>query len=119
LEDSKNREAILKYYQYVDANDVGSLVALFDERAVYQRPGYDPIIGKGALNSFYRGERLIESGRHELRTLVDGGEQVAVEGRFVGRLKDGNEVDVGFADFFSLQEGRIAKRTTYFDRPAV
>lgn len=113
-------ERVRHYYELVDADDVPGLIALFAEDAVYHRPGYEPLVGHGDLNRFYTEDRVIESGRHSVTSLVTGENDVAVMGEFAGVLKNGREVSLRFADFFTL-DGRLlfARRDTYFFAPLV
>ncbi len=111
--------AVEAYYERVDANDTDGLLELFAEDAWYERPGYDRLTGRPALRAFYSGTRVIDSGRHTISRVVEGRNCVAVEGRFEGRLKDGREVSLGFADFFDLDGERIGGRRTYFYAPLV
>ena len=94
-------------------------MALFADDAVYERPGYEPLRGKSAIEAFYRVDRVIESGRHALSSVIAAGEDVAVEGGFSGVLRDGKNADVRFADFFRLSDGRFQRRHTYFFAPSV
>lgn len=111
---------VRRYYNAVDAGDVPALLDCFAADAVYRRPGYAPLRGREALERFYRGERVIAEGRHTLDAVVVQGRGAAVRGTFAGTLRDGRHVEVGFADFFTLDEqGRVAERHTYFERPAV
>lgn len=108
------------YYERVDAGDVAAVLDWFAEDAVYHRPGYLPMLGREALRRFYGGERVIESGAHHLDELVVQDRRVAVRGRFVGRLRDGSAVEVGFADFLAYDaDGRVRERRSFFDVPAV
>ncbi len=110
-----------RYYDTVDTEGATAVASLFSEDAVYRRPGYAPMVGRPALLRFYESERVIEDGRHRLTQVVTGADptQVAVAGRFIGRLKNGSQVDLGFADFFTLRDSLIAARVTFFDSPAV
>ncbi|MEV8393805.1 nuclear transport factor 2 family protein [Streptomyces sp. NPDC057539] len=115
-----NEARVREYYRLVDADDVLGLVSLFAEDAVYRRPGYEPMRGHTGLTAFYTGERVIESGRHTVATVVARGDQVAVNGVFEGVLKDGRQVHLEFADFFLLNgERRFSRRDTYFFAPLV
>jgi ketosteroid isomerase-like protein len=108
------------YYATVDAGDVEGVLDWFAEDAVYHRPGYDPMVGREALRAFYDGERIIESGSHDLEQLVSDGSTVAVRGTFTGRLKDGSSVSLGFADFIDYDaQGHARERRSYFGTPAV
>ncbi|WP_435613373.1 thioesterase domain-containing protein [Streptomyces sp. bgisy159] len=113
-------EAVRTYYSLVDAKDFTGLVELFTPTAVYRRPGYEPLVGREALAAFYRGERVIVDGRHSVTTLVAEGNRVAVNGTFNGTVKDGREVGLRFADFFTLDDdGRFTERDTFFFTPMV
>ncbi len=119
-ESATPESTVRSYYTFVDAGDFTSLVNLFAPDAVYRRPGYAPLIGHDALNAFYRGERVIEEGRHEITELVASGAKVAVNGRFAGRLNTGKTVELRFADFFTLDdEGLFTVRDTFFFTPLV
>lgn len=108
------------YYAAVDSGDVDAVVACFSADATYRRPGYDPIVGEAGLREFYGGVRVIVSGAHTLDEVVVQGATAAVRGRFAGRLRDGSDSSVGFADFFTFDEaGRIRERRTYFEAAAV
>ncbi|KRE35805.1 ketosteroid isomerase [Janibacter sp. Soil728] len=112
--------AVRRYYELVDAGDVDGVVGCFADDAVYHRPGYEPMAGRAALTAFYAGERVIADGQHELVEMVADGHRVAVHGRFVGTHKDGRAVQVGFADFWVLDEqDRAITRRSFFDTPAV
>ncbi|WP_432160180.1 nuclear transport factor 2 family protein [Streptomyces sp. NRRL F-5630] len=113
-------ERVRRYYTLVDDGDVQGVVGLFADSAVYERPGYDPIVGRDGLDAFYRGWRVIDSGSHTVVALVVGASEAAVEGRFRGTLKDGSEVDLRFADFFRFDDDLLfVVRTTYFFAPMV
>ena len=111
---------VRRYYDLVDRGDVLGLVNLFTDEAVYCRPGYEPLVGHRDLTRFYEADRVIEEGRHTLVELVADASSVAVKGEFNGRLKDGRQVSLRFADFFTLDASlRFARRDTYFFAPMV
>jgi ketosteroid isomerase-like protein len=110
--------AALHYYELVDRDDIPGLVGLFAPDATYHRPGYEPMVGHAGLTAFYRGQRVIRSGRHTVHTTVTQGTNVAVSGEFHGVLRDGKPVDLRFADFFVIgPDGRFARRDTFFFAP--
>lgn len=112
-------ELVKRYYSTVDAGDAGATSALFAAHASYDRPGYPTMVGQ-QITDFYHGERVIESGAHSLQEIIVDGDRASSRGVFSGRLKDGSETSVGFADFFLFDtEGLIAERTTYFYQAAV
>lgn len=112
-------ELAQQYYTTVDSGDAEATADLFAPDAVYHRGGYEPMIGS-VIRDFYRGDRVIESGSHTVTTLVAQQNTVAVQGEFTGRLKDGSEVSIGFADFFVFNaDGLIQTRSSYFMTPGV
>jgi ketosteroid isomerase-like protein len=113
-------DAVHRYYRLVDAGDVDGVVALFTEDTVYRRPGYEPIVGHGQMREFYSGTRVIDHGKHQVSEVVLQDRQIAVNGDFVGRLKDGTDVELRFADFFTVaRDGRFSSRETFFSTPMV
>jgi steroid Delta-isomerase len=113
------RAVVERYYACVDADDVEGVLDLFAADAVYRRPGYEPLVGRDALEDFYRHVRIISSGAHVVTHLVCGDDSVAVEGTFSGTLKDGSSSELEFADFFVLSGPVFQARTTYFYQPLV
>jgi steroid delta-isomerase len=108
------------YYDLVDASDITELVKLFAQDAVYRRPGYPPLRGRGELERFYREERVIKSGRHTLETVVSSPPRVAVTGSFSGTLHGGQHATLQFADFFVFgADGKFSGRDTYYFTPLV
>lgn len=118
---------VRRYYDVVDADDVAGVLDIFTDDATYCRPGYEPMVGREALREFYEGERVIETGRHTvLSLLVDtsratgDADEAFVRGSFEGRLKNGQTATLQFADFFRFAaDGRVSYRHTYFYAPLV
>ncbi|GAB3711135.1 nuclear transport factor 2 family protein [Mariniluteicoccus flavus] len=108
-----------RYYALVDAADFPAMHDLFTDDCTYERPGYDPIVGREAMEAFYGGTRVIKRGRHTLRDVVVEGDVVAVHGDFDGELRDGSQAHESFADFLHYRDGLIERRRSYFFRPAV
>jgi hypothetical protein len=118
-----------RYYDLVDADEYETLVSLFSEDVVYERPGQPVIEGRQALLAFYEEWRPLSDGEHELhgvvvdgeerraagnRTQSDDGTTVAVRGTF-----HGEPVEIGFADFHEFEDGVIRRRYTFTDRDTV
>jgi steroid delta-isomerase len=113
-------EAVTSYYKLVDADDVEGLLDLFADDAVYDRPGYDPLVGMEALRMFYSSTRVIQSGTHAVTNLVVGENKIAAEGTFEGTLKNGAEVSLRWADFWTFgEDGKVTRRDSYFHTPVV
>ncbi len=109
---------VRRYYRLIDAGEIDELIALFSPDVSYVRPGQNPIEGRDALERFYRSERPLEDGAHEVEAVLVDGSRVAVRGRFSGR-QGGDPVSFGFADFHEFEGGQIARRYTYTDRDTV
>lgn len=113
------RETVRRYYERVDADDYDGLLSLFAADVVYDRPGQDPIEGKDDLERFYREDRPLSDGEHEVLAIAVDGDTAAVRGTFGGR-QGGERVAFGFADFHTVDaDGLIAHRVTYTDRDTV
>lgn len=107
-------------YELVDVGDVSGMVELFDPEGVYRRPGYEPLVGRRALARFYREQRVIKEGRHTLETVLAEAGGAAVQGLFVGTLRDGSDVSIRFADFFTFTaNGAFHSRDSFFFTPLV
>jgi steroid Delta-isomerase len=110
--------AVRHFYRLVDSGDVPGLAALFAPDAPYRRPGYELMVGPEGLRGFYGEARVISAGAHTLTSLLTDGRTVGVFGEFHGVLKDGNPVDLRFADSFTLRpDGLFSSRDTYFFAP--
>lgn len=113
-------EVVKRYYDLVDANRVEEIVDLFASDGCYRRPGYPAFVGHAALTRFWGEERVIASGTHAIRSLLESDFTVAVQGDFKGVLKSGSNVNIGFADFWRFnREELVAERESYFFSPAV
>ena len=113
------RETVRAYYRRVDAGEYEELLALFAADVRYDRPGQGTIEGIDALERFYRSERPLSDGSHDLRTVVVEDDTAAVRGVFSGR-QDETTVSFGFADFHTFDaDGLIARRVTYTDRDEI
>ena len=113
------RETVHSYYERVDDGDYDGLLALFASDIVYERPGQGSIDGIDALERFYRDDRPLSEGEHDVLTVAVDGDTAAVRGTFSGRQGD-ERVSFGFADFHTVDEdGLITCRVTYTDRDTV
>jgi len=112
---------IQRYFETVDANGIEDILLLFDENAIYDRPGYPLICGRDELRVFYSNTRKIAAGEHTISDVIVQGRKAACRGRFKGLLRDGSSIDVYFADVYSFDPLRdvIIERTTFFYVPLV
>lgn len=120
LEDiSKPTNLITRLFEAVDSCNWEILAQLFCHDAVYERPGYGPLVGLERVIKFYREERVIASGKHHLENIVLTENSGASWGRFVGVHRNGTPLDERFADVYRFKDGKIWNRQSYFFRPAV
>lgn len=101
-------------FKAIDSNDWESLEPIFHQNIVYQRGGYEPFRGIDRVMKFYRQERILASGRHNLEGVVVDGDRGACWGRFEGQKKDGGDVVVDFADVYLFANNKIVFRKSHF-----
>jgi hypothetical protein len=110
---------IRKLYRAVDECRWTALAEFFDEKVVYERPGYPPIVGLADLTNFYEHVRVIGSGDHQIEDIIVEGPTATCWGRFVGKRRDGAPVDEQWSDVFRFEGEKFRFRRSYFFRPAV
>lgn len=103
----------------VDGRNWHDLHKVFAEDAIYERPGYEPLIGLDRILHFYEYERIIADGRHLVDHVTGALGAAACWGRFQGTSRTGEPLDERFADTYVVEEGKITVRRTYFWRPAI
>ena len=114
-----HRDTIEKLLRVIDAGSFDDLTRIFHPDICYARPGYQPIRGLARVLFFYTHERIIASGVHHIQSIVTELSAGACWGRFIGRSKDGKQLDESFADVYRFEDGLIVERQTYFYRPAI
>ena len=86
--------------------------------AGYERPAYEPFVGKPAILEFYLTKRIISLGEHRVEKVLSDGANIACWGSFSGVARNGN-LSMRFADAYRIRKGRIDLRRTFFDSPAI
>lgn len=108
------------YYALIDSGDVDGVMQCFALEAQYLRPGYRMMSGHAEIESFYRCERVIESGVHTIERIIATDFAASVFGSFKGISKSGDELQANFADVFTFDtDGLFVTRRTYFDSPLI
>jgi ketosteroid isomerase-like protein len=116
----RNATAVRDFYARIDADDVAGMCALLSQDVVYRRPGYPDMTSRESVERFYREQRTISHGRHQLARIVATDRDIAVHGRFSGTMRDGSAAEHRFAEFFTVTpDGRISGRDTFFFVPLV
>ena len=108
-----------RLFQAIDGNNWDDLETLFDADCVYERPGYDAIVGIKDLLHFYRDERIIANGKHNVERVAEFGNVFFCEGEFQGVSRTGEKLRERFVDRYILSGKRIQHRQTYFYRAAI
>lgn len=117
---SGNPEGLVKgLFGCIDGRDWTGLSDFLHEEAIYERPGYEPFVGKPAILDFYLTKRIISLGHHHVEKVLSDGANIACWGSFAGVAKSGRTLSMRFADVYRLREGRIDLRRTFFDSPAI
>lgn len=106
-------------FNAIDTRDFDRLHEVCHPAIVYERPGYEAFSGMERLLRFYREERVIASGKHHLTAVLVDDAFGACWGRFVGKHRDGSDIDVEFADTYEIEDGKIRRRKSFFYVPAV
>ena len=106
-------------FRVIDARDFERLREFCHPEVRYERPGYEQFSGIERLLKFYREERVIVSGTHQLTAVVTSDTHAACWGRYVGVHRDGSPIDVEFADTYELEDGTIRRRKSFFYVPSV
>ena len=109
-----NRALIRRMFRAIDRGEFQALEQVFHPAIVYERGGYAPFTGLEAVMKFYRTERVLASGEHRLESIVVEGNQGACWGRFVGKKKSGEDVDLLFSDVYRFESGRVIFRRSHF-----
>ena len=114
-------ELIEAMFRDIDACRWLNLHLYFDEKAIYERPGYSPLEGLNRIYKFYSHERIIFEGRHFLDRCVyaNDAEGVCCWGTFEGKSRSGDVLNEKFSDVYILKAGKIVFRRTHFFRPAI
>ncbi|WP_327733451.1 nuclear transport factor 2 family protein [Streptomyces nojiriensis] len=110
---------VADYYRSIDGRNLTSALACFAPDAVYRRPGYDAFVGFEAISTYYHDDRVISTGRHDIESIIENADAVAVRGSFRGTSHDGSPLAVRFADFWHFSGLTVVERNTYFDAAAV
>ena len=110
---------IRQLFEIVDARRWPDLALVFQPDVVYERPGYEPLTGFGAVDDFYRNRRVLARGSHIVEGTAVEGTNGAAWGRFVGAKHDDTPVDERWADVYTFADNKIRTRRSHFFRPAV
>lgn len=103
-----------KLFAAIDGNRWDDLQSMLAPDVVYERPGYPPIKGISEIMNFYRAVRNVVDGTHDLDVITERNDRIFCHGRFTGRNKSYQLIEVDFCDFYSLSSGLLSFRKTFF-----
>src|SRR6476620_1872351 len=117
------------FYASFDKNDIDAAVGAFSEELETVDPGMGTVHGIEPFREYLETfKRAMPDARAIVEQQYESGDTVIVEGRFVGTHTGplagddgdieptGKAVDLPFADFSRLSDGKIASYHTYYDQ---
>lgn len=117
------------FYENFNKDDVDAAVGVFSEELETVDPGMGRCTGIEPFREYLETfKRAMPDARAIVEHQYESGETVIVEGRFVGThtgplagddgdiAPTGKTVDLRFADFSRVSEGKIASYHTYYDQ---
>jgi steroid delta-isomerase-like uncharacterized protein len=121
------REVAEQYYKHFEAGDLDGAAALFGEDCVHISPAgaQSNEEHKQFGGSF---KAAVPDGRMSISTTVESGEDIAVEGRFMGTHSgdlvspqgtipaSGRTIELRYSDFFKVINGKIVEHRIYWDQ---
>ena len=123
------RSIVERFYEAFNRGDFDAVAAVFAPDVETTNPGLGTVQGVEAWRAYGEAfKRALPDARLNLRAAVEAGERVAVEGAFTGTFTaplmspqgevppTGRTIDVPYADFFTMREGRIVAHRVYYDQ---
>ncbi len=117
------------FYEHFESNDIDAAVAAFSEDLETIDPGMGTVRGIKPFREYLEAfKRAMPDARAVIEHQYQSGDTVIVEGRFVGTHTGplagdngdieptGASVDLRFADFSRVENGKIASYHTYYDQ---
>lgn len=117
---SPNRRLVDDYFRAINTPDWNLLAAVFHPDIDFRPPGAPPRADRDATLRFYR--RVFERfpvHEDQPTRIIDAGDTIVVEIRFVGRSATGVDVDFDAVDIFDFRDGQISRLTQWFDSAAL
>ena len=117
------------FYGHFEANDIDAAVAAFSDELETIDPGMGTVHGIEPFREYLETfKRAMPDARAVIERAYEAGDTVIVEGRFVGTHTGplagddgdieptGASVDLPFADFSRVEDGKIVSYHTYYDQ---
>jgi len=128
----ENVEIIRRFYEAFGAGDLDAATAVFAADMRMTDPDLGTVEGLGAFREYLDGlKRPLPDAGAIVERIYEAGDTVIVEGRFTGTNTgplegpegetppSGRKVDLPFADFSRLSDGKIVEYRTYYDQVAL
>jgi steroid delta-isomerase-like uncharacterized protein len=122
-------ELVAGFYAHFNSGDIDAALAVFSSELETIDPGMGTVHGHGPFREYLEVfKRAMPDAHAVIESLVEAGDTVIVEGRFVGThtgplatpdgdvAPSGASVDLRFADFSRVKDGKIVSYRTYYDQ---
>ena len=122
-------ELVTGFYGHFEANDIDAAVTAFSDELETIDPGMGTVHGIEPFREYLETfKRAMPDARAVIERAYEAGDTVIVEGRFVGTHTGplagddgdieptGASVDLPFADFSRVEDGKIVSYHTYYDQ---
>ena len=120
----------MRFYRAFGEGDIEAAISLFDADVTMVDPGLGTVTGVAALRQYLEGLKLpVPDAEARVERTFGVGDTVIVEGRFTGVNSgplpgedgaqvppSGRRVDLPFADFSRILDGKIVEYRTYYDQ---
>jgi ketosteroid isomerase-like protein len=123
------RELVAGFYENFNSNNIEAALSVFSTELETIDPGMGTVYGHEPFREYLQVfKRAMPDATAVIESLVEAGETIIVEGRFVGThtgplaTPDGDveptgaSVDLRFADFSRVRDARIVSYRTYYDQ---
>ena len=100
-------------FEIIDGRRWKELGRVMATDCVCRPAGSPPLIGLERIERYYREERAIASGRHQVEGVLSDLGAAACWGSFTGESMDGKSLHAAIAEIFLILDGKITQRTTY------
>jgi steroid delta-isomerase-like uncharacterized protein len=121
------RDAAARFYELFAEEDIDGAAEIFDPDCTHVMPGGEQGMDQWkAFNAAFR--RALTDAHMDVQNVVESDDAVAVEARFKGTFDEplalssgeippsGKPIDVRFADFFKLSDGKVVEHRVYWDQ---
>lgn len=126
---SDSQSTIERFYNAFNANDMDTAAAQFADDVETIEPSAGTMTTVEQYRAYGEGfKRAMPDARLNVHSIIVSGDRVAVQGSFTGTHTaplvspqgeippTGRSIDLPFADFFTLKDGKVVKHQLYYDQ---